>query len=692
MPIYKGSEKLKDIAITGQNTNCLTHIPQDVKIELDPLNATITGSVKVDGGGIATGFSTSSYLTTPKGFSVPTTSFEAVAKVTPTSFSGTDIIFFCSNSWAVQFSSNKLTFWLYSGSSFTKRIESSSTFNVGTAYWVKVTWNGSVFTLLSSTNGTNYASLGTYTSSTFPSSSSVVAIGLNNANSVFPFAGSIDVSQSYIKRNGSTWWKGGTGKVTLKAGTIATFPDGTVDLSSTYPIGSTYKNNNLKVVSTHYTAGKFFVRAEVQNDVSLYSTGTATVETYFFVNANNGAFGWYGVASTHSGTTKPTSGQCWYDTTNNVINLSSDAFSTYSKIPYSLPICKFLRTYGTVTSINQKFNGLGYIGSTVFVLPNVKGLIPNGRNTDGTLKSIEFEVSSVITYSRDLSQQSVPLWYKSDNTLLFSKGWEYDGTTNTVTANAGTSTGLYCHIATADLNTGVVSSFTPKAVQSPLKPVYIDKVYKGSTLVYQGAYKANQVVFEKSTAGTYSVNLEKAGLYEITVVGGGGAAAMRGVYDDKGYGWTGGSGGAFVGTFVLERGTRTVVVGKANNNTTAQSGNSQTLNPTDTNTYPSSVSGVVSVGGGGSGHYNSSYVGAAGAAATLTMTPVSTTLNTAGNAGNSGSGGKGGGAGATINGGASVYNGYGKGQGCVVSEYANKRSWINGTAGYVKIVYKGRRP
>lgn len=692
MPIYKGSEKIKDIAITEQNTNCLTYIPQDVKIELDPLNATIVGSVKVDGGGIATGFSTSSYLTTPKGFSAPTTSFEAVAKVTPSSFDGTNIIMFCQGSFAVQFTSNKVTFWLYRGDSFTKHIESSSTFNTGTTYWIKVTWNGSVFTLLSSTNGTNYTSIGTYTNSTFPSSSSVVAIGLNNTSVLFPFAGSIDVSQSYIKCNGSTWWQGGTGKVTLKAGTIATFPEGAVDLSSTYPVGSTYKNNNLKVVSTHYTDGKFFVRAEVQNDVPLYSTGTATVESYFFVKADTGAFGWYGIGSTSSGTTKPTSGQCWYDTTNNIINTSSDAFSTYSKAPYSLPICKFLRTYGTVTSINQVFNGLGYIGSTFFVLPSVKGLIPNGFNADGSLNSIEFEVPSVVTGSRNLSQLTVPVWYKYDNTLMFSKGWAYTRTTNKVTIIGETTTGLYCQLATVDMSAGVLSTFKPRSVEGSLKTQYIDKVYKGSTLVYQGAYTANQVVFEKSTAGTYSVNLAKAGLYEITVVGGGGAAAMRGVYDDKGYGWTGGSGGAFVGTFVLERGTRTVVVGKANNNTTAQSGNTQTLNPTDTKTYGSSVSGVVSVGGGGSGHYSSNYVGAAGAAATLTITPTTTTVNKAGNAGNSGSGGSGGGNGATINGGASVYNGYGKGQGCVVSEYATKRSWINGTAGYVKIVYKGRRP
>lgn len=220
---------------------------------------------------------------------------------------------------------------------------------------------------------------------------------------------------------------------------------------------------------------------------------------------------------------------------------------------------------------------------------------------------------------------------------------------------------------------------------------YEGKIYKGSTLVFQGAYSPEEVVFESSTAGTYSVNLEKAGIYEITCVGGGGAAAMRGVYDDKGYGWSGGSGGAFVGTFSLTRGTRTVVVAKANNNTIAQTSNSQTSNPTDTAIYNSSVSGIVSVGGGGSGYYNPSAVGSAGAVPTLSITPRSTTVNRAGNVGVSGSGGVGGDAGVTVAGGASVYGGYGNGQGCVVSEYANKRSWINGTGGYVKIIYKGSR-
>jgi hypothetical protein len=158
---------------------------------------------------------------------------------------------------------------------------------------------------------------------------------------------------------------------------------------------------------------------------------------------------------------------------------------------------------------------------------------------------------------------------------------------------------------------------------------------------------------------------------------------MRGVYDDRGYGWSGGSGGAFVGEFELAAGTYSVTVGSANNNTKGQGGNTNTMNPDDTSTHDSYITGIVRVGGGGAG--TTSGVGAAGAAATLEIEPLKTELNTKGNAGAYGSGGKGSGANWTHNGAASVYKGYGKGQGCSTSEYSSRRYWIAGTNGYVKI-------
>ena len=224
-------------------------------------------------------------------------------------------------------------------------------------------------------------------------------------------------------------------------------------------------------------------------------------------------------------------------------------------------------------------------------------------------------------------------------------------------------------------NGTVVSSRTEVTSTDPYDYYTDENIYKEL---------GQNILLDTSTPGTYTVTLA-AGDYEVVCVGAGGPAAMRGVYDDKGYGWGGGSGGAFKGVFTLTAGSYTVVVGSANNNTTAQSGNTQTLNPSDTTTHDSSIDGVVICGGGGAGHYNTDYVGAAGAAPVLSLVPVSTVLNTAGNAGSYNSGGKGSAAAATCAGGDSVYAGYGRGQGCKTSEYASKRSWINGTNGYVKI-------
>ena len=58
----------------------------------------------------------------------------------------------------------------------------------------------------------------------------------------------------------------------------------------------------------------------------------------------------------------------------------------------SLPLCIFDNQDGKVTAVGQIFNGFGYIGSTAFILPGVKGLAPYGRNEDGSLKNFEMQV------------------------------------------------------------------------------------------------------------------------------------------------------------------------------------------------------------------------------------------------------------------------------------------------------------
>lgn len=106
----------------------------------------------------------------------------------------------------------------------------------------------------------------------------------------------------------------------------------------------------------------------------------------------------YPVSQTFSGPSAPSGQQymMWYDTTNNIIKWTADGGSTWTD-QWSLPVCIVTGGTGVVNSIDQIFNGFGYIGSTVFALPGVKGLIPDGRNADGTLKNTECSISSVQT-------------------------------------------------------------------------------------------------------------------------------------------------------------------------------------------------------------------------------------------------------------------------------------------------------
>lgn len=104
----------------------------------------------------------------------------------------------------------------------------------------------------------------------------------------------------------------------------------------------------------------------------------------------------------YSGDTAPTTfdsnGRAfWYDTANNNIKYTDNSGSTWTS-DYAFPIALVSITNGIgVTDINQLFNGFGYIGSTIYALPGVKGLAPNGRNADGTLKTTTIASSSVVT-------------------------------------------------------------------------------------------------------------------------------------------------------------------------------------------------------------------------------------------------------------------------------------------------------
>ena len=164
----------------------------------------------------------------------------------------------------------------------------------------------------------------------------------------------------------------------------------------------------------------------------------------------------------YSGESKPTvSSQyaIWYDTANNIIKVTNDTGATWTA-EFTLPLCLTTVTSGTLVSIDQVFNGFGYIGSTVFALPGVKGLIPNGRNADGSLKNTEF------TTSRASTQTLSNVTAINTNIRIYSNnvgsGLLYYDLIKNINTNSAGDVLLCVNAGNADIESGRITSFTPK--------------------------------------------------------------------------------------------------------------------------------------------------------------------------------------------------------------------------------------
>lgn len=108
----------------------------------------------------------------------------------------------------------------------------------------------------------------------------------------------------------------------------------------------------------------------------------------------------------------PSSGTTWLDTTAKDVKVY-DGIRWVSEV--SLSVCSYNSTDGKVTAVTQVFNGMGYIRNSVYALPGVKGLIPNGFNADGSLNSGEFEVSNVLISTNTGSTDK--------RNIVFNNGW-----------------------------------------------------------------------------------------------------------------------------------------------------------------------------------------------------------------------------------------------------------------------------
>lgn len=129
----------------------------------------------------------------------------------------------------------------------------------------------------------------------------------------------------------------------------------------------------------------------ISGDLVAAQGGTNTGAFAFYRSDNNTVYTVI-ASQTFSGTTAPASpvtATTWLD-------MGAKDVKVYDGTQWvggvSLPLCTFDNQDGKVTAVGQIFNGFGYIGSTAFILPGVKGLAPYGRNEDGSLKNFEIQV------------------------------------------------------------------------------------------------------------------------------------------------------------------------------------------------------------------------------------------------------------------------------------------------------------
>lgn len=86
---------------------------------------------------------------------------------------------------------------------------------------------------------------------------------------------------------------------------------------------------------------------------------------------------------------------------------------TTSQESLPLGVCTY-NSDKKVKSVDQLFNGFGYIGSTCYILPGITGYIPKGLNSDGTL------INEIITQTKLSITTVTSSWGTGSETFFFN--------------------------------------------------------------------------------------------------------------------------------------------------------------------------------------------------------------------------------------------------------------------------------
>lgn len=315
----------------------------------------------------------------------------------------------------------------------------------------------------------------------------------------------IEIPQDYvIEISGKT--------LTLKSGARLFYPNGALqpeEVKTTSDLSTTFKDT---------MTGTYFVFGNVNRKGITFLTGAQ---------------------NTFSGGSEPTATTyIWYDLMNNIVKYNN---GTNVLSGYSIPFAIVTVASGVIKSVNV-FNGSGYIGRTLWVAKGVKGLIPNGRNADGTCNNIELTNNYFRRLTMSEARTNSGLWVLSNN-LTYGTGYTYNAQTNKIEHPTVENTSIFKVAEYTSSSDGTITDFTPwnafmavdynefkgevdkvksdmSTIQADISTIKIDLNSKDNFAINYSAGVAISGDFTASSAGLLVCEFKSSSSYQTVWVNG----------------------------------------------------------------------------------------------------------------------------------------------------------------------------
>lgn len=298
----------------------------------------------------------------------------------------------------------------------------------GSTYYFAFNWNGAAYQTFIKPEGAAEWTNDIYIANTKQpyTKDSVLILGIDQSDPGSPFSGSIDANQTTLYIDGKLWLANDAVKAkdsylggqklayaflgtknsncithipqdinfeivngttpTLYAGSEVWVPYGKA--APALNIGDSLNSGIITAVS--WDGSKLFYKVRYDTDLSIDITSDPASAEFITSISPAHSFWWFNPH--YSQDTAPSNfGQyaLWYDTSENIVKCTTDSGSTW--VGYgSFPVNVFtMAGTGATKKVKHVFNGFGFIGSTAYALPGVKGLMADGLNEDGSYKSVE---------------------------------------------------------------------------------------------------------------------------------------------------------------------------------------------------------------------------------------------------------------------------------------------------------------